>query len=351
MRTDGNATPFVGGTASRPLPRVDLTHRHSGQAESWTCPTDGCGFTARRQTFHLCVTAPAPVTKSGRVFPVAELTEEQVEKRFTPDAPVPIGTIGGTPVVASEAGVAAAEREHYAEPKPRVRAKVAAAKPGPGVLIALSGAVSTVEVTAVLSGLLEALNGIGKAARTPVEPRAAAADQTKLCYDGCGTIVARRNSRCPECKRKRRRELQQAYNAKRNPGTGRGTGGGRGNNGGRVTARIEEVERRYLAGESLKELAADLDVTSSAVGQALKRRGIALRTAGDTQRGAARAASRALTEAQAAECADLYVGGLSMLKLAEHYGISENGVRQTLRRLGIPARPASRRAAPSEVAS
>jgi transposase len=197
------------------------------------------------------------------------------------------------------------------ESRPRVRAKITAAKPGPGVLIALSGAVSTVEVTSVLTGLLEALNGVGKA-RAP----------------------SRRPHRSGVRRRPRRRS-----------GPARGTTGGRGGSNGKLAGKEAAIIERYKAGESCRAISHDYDCSDMAIRYLLKRNGVELRTSGDTQRGQARRGRRALTEEQAQQCAELYKAGDSMRTIADDFGISENGVRVTLQRLGVPSRPARRPAA------
>lgn len=117
---------------------------------------------------------------------------------------------------------------------------------------------------------------------------------------------------------------------------------------GPIVSRIQEVQRRYLAGESIQSLADDLGVGGSGVRAALRRAGVTLRSQGESQRG--RRGRRGLTDEQAAEAARMYVDrGMTMDAIGEHFGIGQHGVRNTLQRLGVERRrrggPGNRRAA------
>jgi hypothetical protein len=159
-----------------------------------------------------------------------------------------------------------------------------------------------------------------------------------LCADDCGAEVSKAGVQCRRC-----------YNASRSAArparvkVGAGTGGGRGNKGGTVRDRLDEVARRYLAGESIRSLADDLDVTPNGIRLGLKRHGVAIRSAAEEHRGVPRPERRALTDEQAEEVGRKYVAGASQDELAERFSVGHTTIRNTLRRLGIPSRPAARR--------
>jgi predicted DNA-binding protein YlxM (UPF0122 family) len=121
---------------------------------------------------------------------------------------------------------------------------------------------------------------------------------------------------------------------------GRGRGGGIGNKGGTLTPHLDSIIRRYLDGTPVRVLAEEFDVTTAAVRQAIKRRGHSLRSSAQEQAGRSRPGRRALTADQADEAARLYAAGAhSMADLAQVFGVSENGIRTTLQRAGVPIRP------------
>lgn len=123
------------------------------------------------------------------------------------------------------------------------------------------------------------------------------------------------------------------------PKPGQGVGGGVGNISGKVTARIEEVIRRYEDGEGTASLAVDVGVRPEAIRRALKRRGIVLRPAGDEQRGKPRSERRALTDEQTAEMIQRYQAGETMVDLGRAFTINPNTVSKILQREGVQPRP------------
>lgn len=153
-----------------------------------------------------------------------------------------------------------------------------------------------------------------------------------LCVSGCGSEVAHPGNRCRPC-----------YDDSRTPApkvlVGRGAGGGIGNKGGTVVARLDEVIRRYQEGESTKSLAADLDVTQSAIVQTLKRNGIKPRSAAEEHRGP-KLARRALTPEQELLVVDDYKATGNAAAVARKHGIGETTARNILRRRGVANPPA-----------
>lgn len=159
-----------------------------------------------------------------------------------------------------------------------------------------------------------------------------------LCVDDCGAEASKAGVQCRRCY-----NASRAANRRPRVKVGAGTGGGRGNKGGTVRDRLPELAERYLAGESIPSLAAELDVTPNGIRLGLKRYGVTIRSSGEAQRGAVRLDKRALTDEQATEIGRLYVAGASQQELADRFTVGHTTIRNTLRRLGIPSRPAVRR--------
>ena len=153
-----------------------------------------------------------------------------------------------------------------------------------------------------------------KKAKAPRKPRAAR--QTNHCP--CGTTISRDATSCRPCEGKRRKEEGTIPKYV-----------------GPIGARIEEVVRRYEAGETVQQLANDLRVTPSGMRIALRREGVTLRP--PTRLGTE--GKRALTAEQHTEAARLYESGLSLDAVGVHFGISQHAVINALRRLGVQRRP------------
>lgn len=156
-----------------------------------------------------------------------------------------------------------------------------------------------------------------KASKPKPKPRAAR--QTFWC--ACGTTISKGATSCRPCEGRRRKAAGIVPVRFVGP----------------IDARIEEVKRRYLAGESTQQIADDVGATPSGVRQALRRQGVTLRSRGEARRGTE--GRRALTDEQATEAARLYESGLSMDAVAVHFGISQHAVSNTLRRLAVKRRP------------
>lgn len=165
----------------------------------------------------------------------------------------------------------------------------------------------------------------GKRGRPRVEREA------PTCRNGCGRTVSLPGNQCRPC----------AYEAQRTAvpkeRVGAGVGGGIGNNGGKVNARIEEIKKRYLAGESVSSLAADVGVTPGGIRIGLKRHGVTLRTSAEEHRGP-RLDRRALTPEQVAEAVARYGIGASIVGIAGRLGVGETTVRNALKRSGVELR-------------
>lgn len=150
MKAYGNAGPYVGATQGRPLPVPGLSHRPSGAAPGWACPT--CGFRARRQTFHLCVEPEkaAAIAKRPKVTPAPPLTEDELARRFSPDV---------QPAVDEQPITRPEEATMQPAPAPRVRARVRQASPATVIVtLGSTDALNAVEVAALLTDLLAGLN-------------------------------------------------------------------------------------------------------------------------------------------------------------------------------------------------
>jgi len=137
------------------------------------------------------------------------------------------------------------------------------------------------------------------------------------CVD-CGAPISKVATRCLLCAGKLRGATPRAST-------------------GPIVSRIEEVKRRYLAGERVQDLADDLGVGASGIRAALRRSGVTLRSQSESQRG--RRGRRGLTDEQANEVVRMYVEDrMTMDAIGEHFGIGQHGIRNTLQRLGVERR-------------
>lgn len=114
-----------------------------------------------------------------------------------------------------------------------------------------------------------------------------------------------------------------------------GYGGGPGNNSGKVVSRIEEVIRRYEAGETTTAIAADIGVHRKSVVYALKTRGVPIRPASFSQIGQERPGMRTLSAEQVAEAVRRYSAGEGATVLGKAFGVSPGTVLSALRREGV----------------
>lgn len=138
----------------------------------------------------------------------------------------------------------------------------------------------------------------------------------------CGKEISKDAKSCRSCEGKRRRAAGATMPTPRlRP----------------IEARLDEIVRRYVAGENTSQIATDIGVTPGGIRRALRREGVAMRSRAEARRGVV--GMRALTGDQAAAAAHLYKSGLSMDAVADHFGISQHAVSNALRRLGVQARP------------
>jgi DNA-binding CsgD family transcriptional regulator len=96
-------------------------------------------------------------------------------------------------------------------------------------------------------------------------------------------------------------------------------------------AQILELIRRYVAGESVRDLAAGFRIHRTTVLEHLAKR--------DIER---RPNRRKLTDAEVAEVARMYEAGSSLEDLGEQFGVSAETVRKELRQAGVTRRPSGR---------
>jgi hypothetical protein len=85
---------------------------------------------------------------------------------------------------------------------------------------------------------------------------------------------------------------------------------------------------RYSDGASVLQLTRDFRIHRTTVLAYLERHGIPRR-----------ANTRKLTDAQVAEAGVLYGQGWSLIRLGEHFGVDDETVRRSLRRIGVQLRP------------
>lgn len=155
--------------------------------------------------------------------------------------------------------------------------------------------------------------------------------ETPTCRNGCGRTVSLPGNRCRPCADESRRTAVPKVRV------GAGFGGGIGNNGGKVNAHIDEIKERYLAGEPVASIAADIGVTGSGIRIGLKRHGVTLRPAAEENR-KPRPDRRALTPEQVAEAVARYGIGASIVGIAGRLGVGETTVRNALVREGVKLR-------------
>lgn len=237
----GEATVYAGGTTSRPLPVPDLTRRSSvprcGDCDRAISAQDARVDGLCRRCRNPQAGAPKPPAKD-QVYP--EYSEVELDRRFTgpteappTSTPAPAAATATPPAQAGPATTAAVEANAGVEPAP-IRAKITAAQPGPGVLIAITGVTPT-QVAPLLTDLLTALHkGTQTAApATPVgKPAAGAAP--------------------------RRTRTSTAHNE----------------------AHAEDIIRRYTAGESSAAIGRDLGASGQAIRSLLRRHQIPIRDKG-----------------------------------------------------------------------
>jgi DNA-binding CsgD family transcriptional regulator len=106
--------------------------------------------------------------------------------------------------------------------------------------------------------------------------------------------------------------------------------GGRGSGRTAVTEYDREIARLYAEGMSLKEVGRRFGVNPDTVRSALRRMGVPCRPRGS---------GRKADAGRDREIARLYAGGLTLMQIGRRFGLSVEGVRVALRRLGVPRRP------------
>jgi transposase len=94
------------------------------------------------------------------------------------------------------------------------------------------------------------------------------------------------------------------------------------------TQQTLEVIAAYVAGASIRELAAQFKINRATVLDHLRRHEVPRRPQ-----------LRKLSDKQIAEAAELYRDGWSLLRLGKHYGVDDETVRRALRRVGVLMRP------------
>ena len=90
----------------------------------------------------------------------------------------------------------------------------------------------------------------------------------------------------------------------------------------------DRLVQAYLAGSSVRLLAAEFEVNRHTVSAHLERHGVARR--GQKQK---------LTDEQVPEAIDLYASGWSLVRVGEHFDVNAETVRRALRAAGIVLRP------------
>lgn len=92
---------------------------------------------------------------------------------------------------------------------------------------------------------------------------------------------------------------------------------------------VDEIVRRYTAGESARQLAREHEVAPSALLRLMRERKVVVR-------------KRAVEWAETKELARLYEAGATMAELEERFGLSHGAVHRSLRRAGVSMRPTGR---------
>lgn len=364
VQSYGNAAPYVAATTGRPLPTLDPTYRPQGPTEGWTCPT-GCGYKARRQTFHLCLTPAEKTTtrKKPKDEVYTELSENDLARRFAPDD-TPLGRELGRLAAEDPAVRRASDRlddmvARVTRPDDHViPSNLQTSTPAPAAPTAAEP-VPTQSTGAAADGHASA--GVEPASETVAKRQAVRAKVTQTSPNDLvitlrGPSIATRTTEVAALLNNLLADLNQDTQTpapatpkrKRKPATGttprRGTTGGPGNSTGKLAGHDQAIVDRYNAGESCRQIAPDYDCTDVAIRLLLKRNGVTLRTAGQAQRGKPRPDQRALTPEQENQVIAAYTAGdVSMRDLADRFTCSEHTIRGALARHGVQPRPSGRR--------
>jgi hypothetical protein len=98
-----------------------------------------------------------------------------------------------------------------------------------------------------------------------------------------------------------------------------------------LPAQVLELVSRYVAGESVRHVAAAYGIHQTTVASQLERQGV--------QR---RPNIRKLSDAEVSQAAQLYRAGASLEHLGTRFSVSPETVRKELRAAAVPRRPAGR---------
>jgi len=93
----------------------------------------------------------------------------------------------------------------------------------------------------------------------------------------------------------------------------------------------DRLVQAYLAGSSVRLLAAEFQINRHTVSAHLERHGIARRVQ-----------KQKLTDQQVAAVIDLYASGWSLVRVGEHFDVNAETVRRALLAAGIVPRPKGR---------
>jgi hypothetical protein len=93
-----------------------------------------------------------------------------------------------------------------------------------------------------------------------------------------------------------------------------------------TTTDIDEIGRRYEAGETTQRIGARYGISKTRAATVVRKQGIIIRRQG-------------LTDEQVSEAAGLYIAGKSLAWLGAHLGVSHSTIATALRRQGIQLRP------------
>lgn len=91
-------------------------------------------------------------------------------------------------------------------------------------------------------------------------------------------------------------------------------------------ALVAEIVEKYQSGATTPSLCAEYNISKGGLLKMLRQEGAELRC-------------QPLSTEQVSEAAGLYGRGMSLAAIAEHFGVSYNGVRQAFVRAGIKRRP------------